>query len=265
MLELEQLFITLAEPSAVQAQIITKALNDLGISHIETHVTGAELISQARERRPDLVVSAYYLPDMTGDQLVQELRDSHDLYDLPFILVSSETMPERLEPIRQAGSLAILPKPFSPQELDHAMQGVMNFINCVSLGAEVDVDMAVLQVLIVDDSVTSRHHIRQTLEKLGFENFFEADSAAAALPLLENESFSLIVLDHNMPGMTGVELAREIRDRNLQPQTPVLMVTSEEGDALDAATAEDGIAAICPKPFEIGDMRELIRRLLREY
>ncbi|POZ60833.1 response regulator [Chromobacterium alticapitis] len=265
MLALEELLITLAEPSPVQAQIITKSLQELGATQIEIHAGGEELIRQARERRPNLVISAYYLPDMTGSDLVQALRDSADLYDLPFILISSETNPERLENIRQAGSLAILPKPFDNAQLAQAMHSALSFINCSSLGAEVDADMALMSVLIVDDSSTSRHHIRQVLEKLGFEHFCEAASAEAAMPFLEQEPFKLIITDYHMPGINGLEFARRIRASNLQPDTPILMITSHNAQASAEALEDAGIAACCEKPFDIERMRELVRQLLNEY
>ncbi|MEJ8674226.1 response regulator [Chromobacterium amazonense] len=265
MLALEELLITLAEPSPVQAQIITKALEELGARQVEVHTTGEELINQARERRPNLVISAYHLPDMTGSDLVQTLRGSSDLYDLPFILISSETNPERLETIRQAGSLAILPKPFDGPQLAQAMQSVMSFINCASLGAEVDADMALMSVLIVDDSQTSRHHIRQVMEKLGFEHFCEAASAETAIPYLEQEPFKLIITDFHMPGMDGLDFARYVRDSQLQPGTPVLMITSQNEPASQEDLEDAGIAACCEKPFDIEQMRELVRRLLNEY
>ncbi|MCP6675349.1 response regulator, partial [Klebsiella pneumoniae] len=78
---LEQLLISLAEPSQVQAQIITKALEAMGAAQIEVHPSGRELIEQARQRRPNLIISAYHLPDITGAELVRELRESDDLYD----------------------------------------------------------------------------------------------------------------------------------------------------------------------------------------
>ncbi|OHX10177.1 response regulator [Chromobacterium sphagni] len=265
MLALEQLLISLAEPSPVQAQIITKALETLGATQIEIHLGGEELIQQARERRPNLVISAYHLPDMTGSQLVQTLRDSDDLYDMPFILVSSETNPDRLEAIRQAGSLAILPKPFSEQELQTAMQSVITFLNCDSLGAEVDADMALMNVLIVDDSSTSRHHIRQVLEKLGFEHFCETSGGERALQLIEQEAFQLIITDYHMPEMNGLELARHIRGSGLQERTPILMITSDSEHIGPAELEDAGIAASCNKPFEMEKLRQLIRQLLNEY
>ncbi|MCD4505217.1 response regulator [Chromobacterium piscinae] len=265
MLALEQLLISLAEPSQVQAQIITKALQAMGAAQIEVHPSGRELIEQARQRRPNLIISAYHLPDITGAELVRELRESDDLYDLPFILISSETNPERLETIRQAGSLAILPKPFTPEEFDLAMQSVMSFLNCPSLGAEVDSDMALMNVLIVDDSSTSRHHIRQVLEKLGFEHFCEAASSEAAIPYLEQEPFKLIITDYHMPGMDGLDFARHVRSSGLQPDTPVMMITSDSDNIGQSDLEDAGIAACCQKPFDMEKMRELIRTLLNEY
>ncbi|MEN2425279.1 response regulator [Chromobacterium vaccinii] len=265
MLALEQLLISLAEPSQVQAQIITKALAAMGAAQIEVHPSGRELIEQARQRRPNLIISAYHLPDITGAELVRELRESDDLYDVPFILISSETNPERLETIRQAGSLAILPKPFTPEEFDLAMQSVMSFLNCPSLGAEVDSDMALMNVLIVDDSSTSRHHIRQVLEKLGFEHFCEAASSEAAIPYLEQEPFKLIITDYHMPGMDGLDFARHVRSSGLQPDTPVMMITSDSDNIGKDDLEDAGIAACCQKPFDMEKMRELIRTLLNEY
>ncbi|MGC0154521.1 response regulator [Chromobacterium vaccinii] len=265
MLALDQLLIALAEPSPVQAQIITKALQDLGAAQIEVHPGGGELIEQARERRPNLIISAYHLPDMTGSELVRALRDSEDLYDLPFILISSETNPERLEAIRQAGSLAILPKPFDTPQLEQALQSAMSLINGASLGAEVDADMSLMSVLIVDDSSTSRHHIRQVLERLGFEHFCEAASGEAALPYLEQEPFKLIITDYHMPGMDGLDLARHIRASGLQPDTPVLMITSDSEHANQDELEDAGVAACCRKPFDVDQIRQLIRQLLNEY
>ncbi|UTH73848.1 response regulator [Chromobacterium sp. IIBBL 290-4] len=265
MLELPQLLISLAEPSSVQAQIIIKSLEALGATQVQQHAAGNDLLEHARQRRPDLVISAYYLPDMTGSELVEALRNSSDLYDLPFILISSETHPERLESIRQAGSLAILPKPFSNDELQMAMQSVMNFINCDSLGAEVDEDMALMNVLIVDDSSTSRHHIRQVLEKLGFEHFCEAASAEAAIPYLEQESFKLIITDYHMPNMSGLDFAKHVRASGLQEGTPILMITSDMENIAPEILEESGVASCCKKPFDMEEMRALIRQLLNEY
>ncbi|MDF0605031.1 response regulator [Neisseriaceae bacterium TC5R-5] len=265
MLEVQHLIISLAEPSTMQAHVICKALGEMGISRIEVHGNGQELIEHARHYPPDLVISAYYLPDMTGHDLVTTMRDSQDLNNMPFILVSSETKAERLEPIRQAGSLAILPKPFSYQQLDAALGNALDFINAESLGAEVDSDLATLNVLIVDDSTTSRHHIRAVLERLGFENFDEAVGGAEAILLLEDKHFNLIVIDYHMPEMDGCELARHIRNHYSQAEVPILMVTSETNSQRLAEVEAAGVSAHCDKPFETSKIRSIIKDLLQEY
>ncbi|NHR06627.1 response regulator [Chromobacterium haemolyticum] len=265
MLEVQHLIISLAEPSHVQAQIISKALGEMGISKVETHPNGESLLSRARESRPDLVISAYYLPDMTGQQLLQQMRESADLSGMPFILVSSETNPERLEPIRQAGSLGILPKPFTSGQLDEVLANALDFINTESLAMEVDTDLANVQVLIVDDSQTSRRHVRAVLERLGFEHFTEAASGADALPLLESESFQLIIVDYHMPGMDGCELARHIRQSSTMGRTPILMITSETDHDRLAEVEAAGVSACCDKPFSTNKLRDTIRELLQEY
>jgi two-component system chemotaxis response regulator CheY len=145
------------------------------------------------------------------------------------------------------------------------MQSVMSFINCDSLGAEVDADMALMNVLIVDDSSTSRHHIRQVLEKLGFEHFCETSGGARALQLIEQEAFQLIITDYHMPEMDGLELARHIRGSGLQESTPILMITSDSEHIGQSELEDAGIAGCCSKPFEMEKLRQLIRQLLNEY
>ncbi len=61
---------------------------------------------------PDLVVSAMYLPDMTGAELVESMRDDARLEAVPFMLISSEGDQSRLSAVQQAGVSGICDKPF---------------------------------------------------------------------------------------------------------------------------------------------------------
>ncbi len=87
-------------------------------------------------------------------------------------------------------------------------------------------------VLLVDDEESIRVIAAEMLTEIGFA-VREADSAAAALSALdEGLRPDLLITDHLMPGMTGVELARVVRARS--PATKVLIVSGfAEGDGLD--------------------------------
>jgi CheY-like chemotaxis protein len=102
-------------------------------------------------------------------------------------------------------------------------------------------------VLLVDDEDVVRMSTAGMLEDMGYA-VAEAQSAEQALALLESGMQpDLLVTDHLMPGMSGADLARRVRD--LRPSLPVLIV-SGYADA-------DGIAPDLPrlaKPFRAAEL-----------
>ena len=102
-------------------------------------------------------------------------------------------------------------------------------------------------VLLVDDEILVRMSTADMLSDLGFA-VIEAGSAEEALELIrDGTQYDLIVTDHLMPGMTGVELAREVT--RLSPDTPVLLVSGY--------AEVEGIAPNLPrltKPFRNADL-----------
>ncbi len=264
MLELPHLIVALVEPSGVQANIISQHLAELGIDQILHCTDGAGLIKALETKSVDVVISAFYLDDMTGTNLVMRLRTNEDTRELPFILVSSETNPDYIDPVRQAGSMAILPKPFSTLQLEKGLRNTLDFINAYD-DAESELDFADMSILIVDDSITARRHIRTVLERIGFEKITEAYNGKDAINHLENTLFDLVFTDYNMPQMDGRALTEYIRSNSMQSSVPVLMVSSESDSNKLAAVQDAGVSAICNKPFETDVVRNLIRQMLSNH
>ncbi|HWS03547.1 MAG TPA: response regulator [Gammaproteobacteria bacterium] len=260
---IHDLAITVVEPSAVQAQIIAGHLRTAGVRDVQAFHTGADVLAHLERFKSDLVISAMYLPDMTGAELVQHLRTSPYLEDLPFMLISSETSFAMLDPIRQAGVVAILPKPFAPQDLRRALFATLEFVN-PDVAALADVVLDDLKVLVVDDSSTARKHIVRVLNNLGLENITTAENGRAAVELIEHNFFDLVVTDYNMPEMDGEMLTRHIREHSSQRSIPVLMVTSEGDSSRLAAVQQAGVSGICDKPFDAITVKQMIRNLLTE-
>ena len=180
---------------------------------------------------------------------------------MAFLLISSETNIKYLEPIRQAGAIAILPKPFNQTELDAALSATVDYLNPQQ--AHLDhYDVADLRVLVVDDSSFSRTFIMRMLNDIGIENIVEAEDGKQALGLFERQYFDLIVTDFNMPKMDGLQLIKKIRASDDQQSVPILMVTSEQNQNRLAAVEKAGVSALLDKPFEPATIRKLIVRLL---
>jgi len=253
----------LVEPSHVQQRIISDALHRLGVTRIRLAENGTEALAEMRKLRPALVLSAFYLPDMSGTDLLHAMRDDQRLAGLAFILISSETRPQVLEGVRQSGACAILPKPFSPAQLDRAMRATLDYLQpseTLELGAELDLEA--LRVLIVDDSGHSRRFLRRVLENLGIEQFLEAENGRQAIDLLGANMVDLVITDYNMPEMDGKQLIEHIRSQGWQSSVPILMVTSEQNTSRLAAVEQAGVSAICDKPFEPSTIKALIEKAL---
>jgi len=262
-IQLQDLTVVLVEPSQTQQKLITRYLNEQGVRYISYFTEGTTALQAIERDLPDLVISALYMPDMTGTDLVSSIRQNPKLEKLVFMLISSETRMHALDPIRQAGAVAILPKPFSVEQLRAGLNSTLDLIDPHELRLE-DHMAEDLRVLIVDDSSMARKHIRRVLESMGLENITEAADGTAAVPILNEQLFDLVITDYNMPEMDGDKLVEHIRTRTHQASVPVLMVTSEESDVRLAAARQSGVSALADKPFEPGNIRALITQMLTE-
>ena len=263
MYNLSDLQVIVVEPSAVQRRIICNALAEAGIVHMQEAETGALAMQSLAALSPDLVISSLYLPDMTGTELVERIRHSDSYSDTPFMLISSETRFRYLDPIRQAGSVGILPKPFSQQELMIALQATLDMIHPERLALDED-QAESLRVLIVDDSPMARKYVCRVLENMGIlpDNIDFAENGEQALHMVNDNYYDFIVSDYNMPVMDGMELIDRIRKESAQSSIPVLMVTSETDANRLAAVQQAGVSAICDKPFEPSSVRQLISQFV---
>lgn len=264
MIELHNLCICLVEPSNMQAKIITSYLNEIGITQIVRVSSGAEALETLDGNlTPDVVMSALYLPDMTGTDLVLAIRNHLSQSSTPFVLVSSETTPQNLEGVRQAGAIAILPKPFSKSQLLYSIQNALVFLNAEDEREDFsDMRLSDFRVLIVDDSLVARKHIRTVLERIGFEDFTEVGDGSEAIPIVEQTLFDLIITDYNMPNIDGLGLVEHIRNKSIQGSVPIIMVSSLADKERLAAVMDAGVSAIFDKPFEIDSVRKLIKQIL---
>ena len=260
-LSLQQLDVLLVEPSSTQHRIIDGYLIEMGAPGIRWAQDGATALELMQIHTPDLVISAMHLPDMTGTDLVQKMRSESELIDVAFMLVSSETDIHYLEPLRQAGVVAMLPKPCTRDQLRTALYNALDFLEPEPLELE-NISPEELNVLVVDDSFTSRRIIISMLEKLGVEKISEAENGKQAIGIIESRFFDLIVTDYNMPEMDGRELSTYIRSESSQQSVPVLMVTSESNKARLAGVEQSGVSAIFDKPFNVDTLRSAIQRLL---
>ena len=118
-----------------------------------------------------------------------------------------------------------------------------------------------LHALIVDDSAAVRAFVRASLEDDGFALVEEAETGFEALRLLASNAFDVVIVDVNMPDINGLELLAFMKKSPRQQGARKILISTRE-DAVDAQRGEElGADAFLKKPFEVNELRTLIRTL----
>lgn len=262
---IHDLSVFVVEPSTAQSQFIESQLKSIGVVFTKVFKDGASALQAMRENRPDVVISSMHLPDMTGGDLVVRMRADNWTNGIAFILISSESNPHYLEPVRQSGSSAILGKPFTVEQLKKALSTSLDYLNpdTDKLDVSSDIDLEAIKVLLVDDSRSARNFMRRVLENIGIQQFTEAENGKQAVEIIQQQYFDLVVTDYNMPEMDGRELTEYIRTQSWQSTVPILMVSSESNQSRLAAVEQAGVSGVCDKPFEPAMVKRLLEKMLR--
>ncbi|MHA1133355.1 MAG: response regulator [Alphaproteobacteria bacterium] len=115
-----------------------------------------------------------------------------------------------------------------------------------------------MPVLVVDDYKTMVRIIRNLLKQLGFADVDEANDGNAALGMMREKDYGLVISDWNMEPMTGFELLREIRADNHLSRTPFIMVTAESKTDNAVTAKKAGVNNYIVKPFNAATLKSKI-------
>ncbi len=114
-------------------------------------------------------------------------------------------------------------------------------------------------VLVVEDEQSLREPLVYILEREGFEVFEAADGPAALVEWKERKP-DLILLDLMLPGMSGVEVCREIRNHST---VPIIMVTAKDSEVDKVVGLEIGADDYVVKPYSTRELLARIKAVLR--
>jgi len=119
-------------------------------------------------------------------------------------------------------------------------------------------------ILVIDDSAMMRKIILRLLAQAGLptDSALEAADGAEALALLEENTPALILCDINMPNLTGLELLARIREEQLAAGVPIVMITTENGEAQVRQAIALGARGYIRKPFTVDDIKTTVAPLL---
>ncbi len=118
------------------------------------------------------------------------------------------------------------------------------------------------QVLYIDDDEVMLVLVERLLQRMGYR-VRACNDPRAALELLrvDASAFALVISDFNMPGLSGLDVARELRQ--ICPQLPLVISSGHLSDEQRAALAACGVQELIRKEFTLEELGPVVRRLIR--
>ncbi len=116
------------------------------------------------------------------------------------------------------------------------------------------------RVLVADDSGTMRKIIIRSLNAVNVTDIIEAGNGDEAWDLFQQNTVDIVLTDWNMPGKTGLELLKCIREVN--KEVPVILITTEAEKSRVLQAIQAGVSDYLVKPFEADALRAKLGKLV---
>ena len=114
---------------ATMRRIIRNLLKELGFSNVDEAEDGVSALAKLRAERFDFVVSDWNMPNMTGIDLLRNIRADDQLKALPVLMVTAEAKKENIIAAAQAGASGYVVKPFTAATLDEKLKKIFQTMN----------------------------------------------------------------------------------------------------------------------------------------
>ncbi len=226
--------VLIADASAVTRRVLSALISTiLPSAAIVEAASGHEACDALNGGSIDIAFVDMDLPDMNGAEAVARARDAGAR---PFVtLMAQEILSgwERLS--REIEAYEFLEKPV---EDDDVRAIVANYLRMKEP----------CRVLVADDSKAFRHLIRKVLAQSRFGLGVDVvDNGELAIGLLKQQSYDVIFLDYDMPGLDGLETACLVQE--VCPTARVVMVSASEDEGIERAARYFGAVDFLRKPF----------------
>jgi two-component system KDP operon response regulator KdpE len=139
------------------------------------------------------------------------------------------------------------------------MKGIIMVSNQLSARIDEPSDMQKTKVLVVDDEHAIRRFLRTSLTAHGYE-VHEAATGEDAILQTINVRPDLIILDLGLPGISGIEVTRRIREWT---QTPIVILSVQNQDTDKIEALDAGADDYLSKPFSVGELTARLRVAMR--
>jgi CheY-like chemotaxis protein len=240
---------------------------------ITTIGSGAEALESLREEPADCVVLDLRLPDMSGFDVLEAIRDDPDLSDLPVVVFTGkELSPDEDVRLRALARSVIVKGVESPERLldetalflhrviadlpSHKQQMLEKLLRS-------DDYLAERSVLVVDDDVRNTFALSSVLERRGMR-VLTANTGREAIDLLRSTpDLAIVLMDIMMPEMDGYQTMRAIRQDATFSRLPIVALTAKAMKGDREKCLEAGASDYLAKPVNTEQLLSTLRMWLR--
>ena len=230
---------------------------------------GEEALSELKKQEFDCMVLDLGLPDMTGFQLIQRIRNEAGLVDLPIIIYTGKELTRKQETeLRRLADTIIVKDVESPERLLdettlflHRVQANLpppkrQMLEKVRLNDPV---LSHKRVLIVDDDVRNIFALTSLLERHQMEVIYAENGKDAIEALENNPNTDIVLMDVMMPEMDGYETTKAIRKKAKFKQLPIIALTAKAMKGDRENCIEAGASDYIAKPVDTEQLLSLLR------
>jgi PAS domain S-box-containing protein len=233
---------------------ISEALQAAGFDTVLCADLGSARAALAREGSA-LVVLDIVLPDGDGLDLLKELKSAPDTTRVPVLLLSTEAEVNDRVRGMGAGADEYIGKPYDIRQVVARARALVQASANRREGPR-------RRVLMIDDSATFRHELKQSLEGAGYE-VQEAATGEEGLALAAAVRPDAVVVDGMLPGIDGATVVRRLKSDTALRSTPCLLLTAAEGAVDELRSLEAGADAYVHKSEDLDVILVRLAALLR--
>ncbi len=259
-IEVKGLPVLIVDDNATNRLVLVESLGRWGFKP-EAVEGGAAALARLDEAGPAgfaLVLLDRHMPEMDGYELARRIRSRAAFTRLPLLMLSSAGQHGDAERCRELGISALLLKPIKESELLDAALTALSAAappkSPCAAPAPPPSDRA-LRVLVVEDNAVNQMLVTRLLEKRGHSVTLAADGRAA-LDALGRQSFDVVLMDIEMPGMDGFEATAAIRRREALEggHVPIIAMTAYAMKGDRERCLEAGADGYVAKPIRAAEL-----------
>jgi CheY-like chemotaxis protein len=256
------------EDDEIQRKIILDLIGE-GDVRATTAGSGEEALQALKNEHYDCMVIDLGLPDMTGFQLLEQIKKESNLRNLPIIVYTGKDLSKKEETQLRKVAKTIIVKDVRSAErlLDetalflHRVQANLpepkrKMLENLHKG---DAGLAGKKILVVDDDIRNIFAMTSVLERHNMQVVTAEDGREAISILENNNDVDAVLMDIMMPEMDGYETMRLVRQKQQFRQLPIIALTAKAMKQDREKCLEAGASDYIAKPVDIDRLLSLLR------